>query len=115
MGAMQATNPSTANDIATNCLRVLMEAMARAVPCIARRISGIPELVEDGLKGILTPPGDATAMADALERLATKMSLRRKCGAASVEKATSQFNLADNIHALVRNSPMQQQTTNLSI
>ncbi len=46
---------------------VLMEAMASGLPVMATAISGIPELVEDRQSGFLTPPGDASAIADALE------------------------------------------------
>jgi colanic acid/amylovoran biosynthesis glycosyltransferase len=47
---------------------VLMEAMGSGVPVIASNISGIPELVEDKVTGLLVPPRDATSLAKALER-----------------------------------------------
>jgi glycosyltransferase involved in cell wall biosynthesis len=46
----------------------LMEAMAAGVPVVSTRLSGIPELVEDGVSGLLAAPGDAASFADALER-----------------------------------------------
>jgi len=49
----------------------LMEAMALGVPVISTAISGIPELIEDGVSGWLTPPCDAAALARALRRLLT--------------------------------------------
>lgn len=48
---------------------VLMEAMAMEVPVLTSRIMGIPELLEDGRCGALVAPGDADALADALQRL----------------------------------------------
>lgn len=45
---------------------VLMEAMASAVPVIATRIAGIPELIDDGISGQLVPPGDAEALAQTI-------------------------------------------------
>ena len=48
---------------------VLMEAMAMEVPVLTSRIMGIPELLQDGRCGALVAPGDAEALADALERL----------------------------------------------
>lgn len=47
----------------------LMEAMAIGVPVVATSVSGIPELVVDGETGVLVPPEDETALADAIERL----------------------------------------------
>ena len=44
----------------------LMEALASGVPVVATSVSGVPELVEDGVTGRLVPPGDAEALADAL-------------------------------------------------
>jgi glycosyltransferase involved in cell wall biosynthesis len=47
----------------------LMEAMASGVPVIASRLSGIPELVEDGVTGLLVPPGNPLALAVAMARI----------------------------------------------
>jgi glycosyltransferase involved in cell wall biosynthesis len=47
----------------------LMEAMAAGVPVVATRLSGIPELVQDGVTGLLVEPHDPPALAAALERL----------------------------------------------
>ena len=49
---------------------VLMEAMAMEVPVVTSRIMGIPELVEDGVNGLLIAPGDVAGLDAALERLA---------------------------------------------
>jgi glycosyltransferase involved in cell wall biosynthesis len=51
---------------------VLMEALAAGLPVIATRITGVPELVEDGVSGLLVPPGDAQALAAAIDRLAAR-------------------------------------------
>lgn len=48
---------------------VLMESMASGLPVVSTRISGIPELVEDGVSGRLVPAGDALALADAAQAL----------------------------------------------
>ena len=50
---------------------VIMEAMAMARPVLSTRITGIPELVRDGIDGILVTAGDEDELADAMERLLT--------------------------------------------
>ena len=46
----------------------LMEAMAAGVPVVSTRLSGVPELVEDGVTGYLAEPGDVPSLVTALER-----------------------------------------------
>ena len=72
---------------------VLMEAMASGVPVVASRLSGIPELVEDGVCGLLVPPGDASALAAALRRLAADPALRQSLGDAGRARILSDFDL----------------------
>lgn len=72
---------------------VLMEAMASGLPVVASRISGIPELVEDQETGLLAPPRDAAALAEALQTLARDPQLRIRMGAAGRRRVTEHFNL----------------------
>ena len=74
----------------------LMEPLACEVPVVSTRISGIPELVEDGVTGLLVPPADPAALAGALERLAHNPDLGRRLGRAGRVKVLSEFDLADN-------------------
>jgi glycosyltransferase involved in cell wall biosynthesis len=80
----------------------LMEPLACEVPVVSTRISGIPELVEDGVTGLLVPPQDALALADALERLARDPELGRRMGRAGREKVLREFDLADSTTKLAR-------------
>jgi len=73
----------------------LMEAMASELPVVASAVSGIPELVENGRTGILVPPGDPPALADALERLAADPFLRNWMGTAGREKVQREFDLSN--------------------
>jgi glycosyltransferase involved in cell wall biosynthesis len=59
---------------------VLMEAMAMEVPVLTSRVMGIPELLEDGRCGTLVAPGDATALANSLERLLEDPEHRAELG-----------------------------------
>jgi glycosyltransferase involved in cell wall biosynthesis len=71
----------------------LKEAMACGLPVVGSEISGIPELVEHGRSGILVPPGDAGALADALQELKEDPALRGRMGRAGREKIERVFNL----------------------
>jgi glycosyltransferase involved in cell wall biosynthesis len=71
----------------------LMEAAAAGRPCVATRVGGVPEIVEDGVTGLLVPPGDSAALARALIRLAREAALRVGMGRAARERAEAQFSL----------------------
>jgi glycosyltransferase involved in cell wall biosynthesis len=71
----------------------LMEAMATGRPVISSRQSGIPELVEHEVEGLLCPPGDPVALADALQRLAGDEALCRRLGAAGRDKVLREFDM----------------------
>jgi glycosyltransferase involved in cell wall biosynthesis len=58
--------------------RVLVEAMAAGVPVVATAVGGVPELLGDGEYGRLVPPGDAKAMAAAIQELADSERLRQE-------------------------------------
>jgi glycosyltransferase involved in cell wall biosynthesis len=70
---------------------VLMEALSSGLPVVASQISGIPELVEDGRDGILVPPRDAAALADAIGRLHDDPELRRRFGSNGRQRVEQEF------------------------
>ena len=72
---------------------VLMEAMAARVPVVTTRIAGVPELVEDGVSGLLVPPGDTGALCTALETVLADPDRRRAMGAAGHAKVTGDFHI----------------------
>ncbi len=65
----------------------VLEAMAAGVPVVATRVGGIPELLTDGVDGLLVDPGDPRALAAAISRLAGDEALRVRLGAAARERA----------------------------
>jgi glycosyltransferase involved in cell wall biosynthesis len=79
---------------------VLMEAMAMRVPCVASRITGIPELVEHGREGLLVTPSDADALADALRALMDDSGARRRMGEAGRARVAREYDLARNVAQL---------------
>jgi glycosyltransferase involved in cell wall biosynthesis len=73
---------------------VAMEAMAMQLPVVTTRIMGIPELIEDGVHGLLVPPGRVDALTEALERLARGPDERRRLGRAAREKVSQDYDVA---------------------
>jgi len=69
----------------------VMEAMATGKPVIATAVGGVPELVEDGVSGILVPPQKPEALAEAMIRLAQHPALRQKMGEAARQRALERF------------------------
>lgn len=68
-----------------------MEAAAMAVPCVATDIPGCREAVEDGVNGLLVPPGDAQALARAIVQLLADGALARRLGQAGRRLAEERF------------------------
>src|SRR5262249_47962423 len=81
---------------------VLVEAMAVGLPVVSTNISGIPELIEHGVSGLLTPQKDAPPLAEAVARLLDTPALRKKLGSAAREKVCRLFDAESNILALQR-------------
>jgi colanic acid/amylovoran biosynthesis glycosyltransferase len=81
---------------------VLMEAMSSRLPVVASRMTGIPELVRDGENGFLVEPGDAAALAEALETLAADPELRERFGRAGRQRVLAEFDLDTQAAALTR-------------
>jgi glycosyltransferase involved in cell wall biosynthesis len=80
----------------------LLEAMAAAVPVVATRVGGVPELVEDGVSGLLVPPDRPDALAQAIDRLAGDEGLRVALGRAGARRVTESFDAADAGRRMVR-------------
>ena len=70
---------------------VLAEAMAMGVPVVSTHISGIPEMIDDGVHGLLVAPRDARALADALRRVLTDAALHAKLARAGRQRICARF------------------------
>lgn len=79
---------------------VLMEAMASGVPCITTRITGIPELIRDGIDGLLVTPSDVQELVDRLLTLQGDPDRRRELGEAGRRRVTQAYNLPLNVARL---------------
>ena len=80
---------------------VLMEAMSCGLAVLSTRVSGIPELIDDGVNGRLTPPGDADALATALGELIAHEDLRARLGAAGEARLRADFAMDRGIDRLM--------------
>jgi glycosyltransferase involved in cell wall biosynthesis len=71
----------------------VMESMAAGKPIVATRVGGIPDLIEDGVHGLLVPPRDPPALARALARLLGDERLRTRLGASARERQSREFDI----------------------
>lgn len=67
------------------------EAMALGVPVVATAVGGVPELVEDGVTGLLVPPGNPEALADAVARALSDRGMRQRFQSAAPERIQTHF------------------------
>ena len=77
--------------------RAVIEAMAYRVPPVVTDSGGSPELVVDGESGIVVPPMNAQALADAIEKLYRDDDLRRRMGEAARERIATAFRNEDTV------------------
>jgi glycosyltransferase involved in cell wall biosynthesis len=84
---------------------VAIESLAAGTPVVASRVGGIPDVVADGVDGLLANVGDVDAFAAALERLARDPALREQMGGAGRERTLPRYRverLVDDIDELYR-------------
>ena len=77
-----------------------MEAQLLGAACVATRVSGIPELIEHEVNGLLVPPGDTGSMAAALERIIADPGLRARLAEAGRRVATTRFSFEDGVERI---------------
>src|SRR5437660_7793580 len=80
---------------------VIAEAMATGKPVVSTTVAGIPELVANGENGLLVPPGDARALANAMEQFAGNENLRGDFGRAGRLRIEQKFTIEKTIEPLL--------------
>lgn len=70
---------------------VLLEAMGAARPIVAARVAGVPDVIEDGVHGLIVPERDAGALAAAIARLITDRALAERLGAAARKRIVNEL------------------------
>jgi L-malate glycosyltransferase len=87
-------------DVAVLCSRsegmpnAVLEYMAAGRSIVATRVGAVPELIDNGVHGLLVPPGDARALAAAIAQLSRDHSLACTCAAAARRRVASHFSRA---------------------
>jgi glycosyltransferase involved in cell wall biosynthesis len=81
---------------------VLIEAQSQGLVCIATNVSAIPELIQPGVTGLLTPPGKPITLAQALAGLIRDPAKRARLGAAGERRVRSLFSMDPGIDFLAR-------------
>jgi glycosyltransferase involved in cell wall biosynthesis len=71
----------------------ILEAMARRKPVVASSVGGVPEVITDGIDGLLVPPADPQALARAMTRLATDVQLRQLIAEAGYRTVVDRFSI----------------------
>jgi len=79
----------------------LIEAMASGRPCVATAVGGTPEIVTDGESGVLVPPGDGAALADAIAKLAAHDELRETIARTARRRAHQDFDVMKIINTVL--------------
>src|SRR5213593_283172 len=79
------------------CGRVLFEAMAMTKPIVATASGGTPEIIVDAVTGVLVPPKDSRALAEALVALLKNPARRHAMGAAGRERVTKHFSIEAHV------------------
>ncbi len=97
---------------------VLAEAMAMGVPVVSTAVSGIPEMIDDGVHGLLVPPRDSAALAAALQRLLTEPALHASLAQAARARICERFDsrrTTQALHALFTAALQQRQAARAAL
>ena len=78
----------------------MVEAASQRLCCIGSNISGIPELFSDDENGLLVPPEDAPALAEALARAMRDPGLRQRLGDAAEARVRADFDASSSVRQL---------------
>lgn len=75
----------------------VLEAMAQGVPAVVSNVGGMPEVVEDGISGLVVPPKNSAALTAAIRHLASDNALRKQMGQAARARVEGAFNIRRTI------------------
>src|SRR5262249_44128999 len=93
LGCLKAFDLFAMSSVTEGLGTSLLDAMACGRAIAATTAGGIPEIVEDGVNGLLVPPRDAHALADGIVRLLRDADLRRRLGAVGLARVNERFSV----------------------
>jgi glycosyltransferase involved in cell wall biosynthesis len=96
---LRSLNVFVMSSIAEGTPGSALEAMASGLPVVGTRVGGIPEVVDEGITGILVPPSDPAAMAAAIGRYATSPEAAAQHGAAGRERVLRKYSMTAMVAA----------------
>jgi len=82
--------------------KAVIEAMSQGVPPIVTAVGGMPELVEDGVSGIVVPPNDPRALGSAIVRILTEAGLRDRLSVGARARISGEFSIEQTVEAMAR-------------
>ncbi|MFI4967239.1 MAG: glycosyltransferase [Gammaproteobacteria bacterium] len=88
---LAAASVSVLPSLSEGISNTLLESMAAGVPVVATRVGGTPEVIQDGEHGLLTPPGDPQAIADAIHTVLGDPALAARLGANGRRRVMEEF------------------------
>jgi glycosyltransferase involved in cell wall biosynthesis len=91
LGCLKAFDLFVMSSVTEGLGTSLLDAMAASRPIVATAAGGIPEIVEDGVNGLLVPPRDHHALAEAIVRALEDVALRQRMGAAGWTRVNERF------------------------
>lgn len=90
---LAATDVLASPSYLEGCCNSLLEGMAAAKPVVGTNCGGTPELIEDGINGIIVPVKDAEALANAIVRLLTNKELAERLAACGKQTVIQKFSI----------------------
>ena len=102
LGCMKSFDVFAMSSVTEGLGTSLLDAMACERAIVATRTGGIPEVVEDGVTGLLVPPRDAEALAKAIRTLLTDRALRERLGKAGLRRVRERFTVDRMVAATLR-------------
>jgi glycosyltransferase involved in cell wall biosynthesis len=78
-----------------------VEAAACGIPVVATKVGGLPEVVEDGVTGLLVAPANSRETAEALSKLLDNESLRLEMGTQGRKKVLNQYDWSNNLKSMI--------------